>query len=56
MGGSGGTELTVTLTVKETALISNGAKATTALPRWGERLVAGVPPIAATITSSKITG
>jgi hypothetical protein len=46
----------VTLPVKETALISNGAKATTTISRWGEQFVVGVPPIAATIASSKITG
>ena len=46
----------VTLPVKETALISNGAKATTTISRWGEQFVVGVPSIAATIASSKITG
>ncbi len=46
----------VTRPVKETALISNGAKATTTLSRWGEQFVVGVPPAAATITSSTITG
>lgn len=46
----------MTLPVKETALISNGAKATTTLSRWGEQLVVRVPPSAATITSSRITG
>jgi hypothetical protein len=46
----------VSLPVKETALISNGAKATTTLSRWGEQVVVGVPPSSVTITSSKITG
>jgi hypothetical protein len=51
-----GLERGVTLPVKETALISSGAKATTTLSSWGEQFVVGVPPAAATITSSKITG
>jgi hypothetical protein len=46
----------VTLPVKETALISSGAKATTTISRWGEQFELGVPSFAATIASSKITG
>lgn len=46
----------MTLPVKEVALVSNGANATTTLSGWGERLVVGIPPIAATIPSSKLTG
>jgi len=45
-----------TLPVMEVARISNGAKATTTLSGWGERLVVAIPPSAATIPSSKITG
>jgi hypothetical protein len=45
-----------TLPVKEVARISNGADATTTLSGWGEQIVVGIPPVAATIPSSKITG
>jgi hypothetical protein len=45
-----------TLPVTEVARISNGAKATTTLSGWGEPLVVDIPPIAATIPSSKING
>jgi hypothetical protein len=40
----------------EAARISNGANATTTLSGWGESLVVGIPPVAATIPSSKISG
>ena len=46
----------IMLPVKEVALISNGAKATTTLSGWGEPVVVDVPPATATIASSKITG
>lgn len=46
----------VTLPVEDIARVSNGAKATTTLSRWGEPVVVALPPIAATIASSKITG
>ena len=45
-----------TLPVMEVARISNGAKATTTLSGWGEPLAVGIPPVAATIPSSKING
>jgi hypothetical protein len=45
-----------TLPVDEVALVSNGSKATTTLSGWGERLVVAIPPSAATVPSSKITG
>jgi hypothetical protein len=45
-----------TLPVKEVARVSNGSQATTTLSEWGEPLVVGIPPSAATIPSSKITG
>jgi len=45
-----------TLPVTEVARISNGAKATTTLSGWGEPLAVGIPPVAATIPSSKING
>jgi hypothetical protein len=45
-----------TLPVVEAARISNGANATTTLSGWGESLVVGIPPVAATIPSSKISG
>jgi hypothetical protein len=46
----------MTLPVKETAVISSGAKATTTLSDWGEQVVVTVPPATATVASSKITG
>jgi hypothetical protein len=46
----------MTLPVKDIALFSNGAKATTTLSRWGEQVVVSIPPSSVTITSSKITG
>jgi hypothetical protein len=45
-----------TLPVMEVARLSNGARATTTLSGWGEPLMVGIPPVAATIPSSKITG
>jgi hypothetical protein len=45
-----------TLPVKEVARISNGARAMTTLSGWGEQIVIGIPPVAATIPSSIITG
>jgi hypothetical protein len=45
-----------TLPVTEVARISNGAKATTTLSGWGEPVMVAIPPGAATIPSSKISG
>jgi hypothetical protein len=45
-----------TLPVEETATDSGGTKVTTTLSKWGEHVLVKAPPVAATITSSKITG
>ena len=45
----------VTLPVKETAVVSTGAMATTSLSAWGEPIAVSVPPSPLTIASSKIS-